>query len=380
MMSTQTWRVLVIDDNPEMTADAQRELVEAFEDNDEINITVCVENDFEVGYDKVRQGTCDIVVLDVRRDATATVAEDRDAGRRIFSEVRDVRFLPVIFWTALPQEVQDQEMPPLVRVFSKTDLDQIPDAICAAIDSDSVRVMTGIENNVTQIMRQHMWDELAPNWEEDTVGGQPEELARILITRVAQSLQDQALPELTSRPSHCYLYPPVSAKYRPGDILRTSGSHHFEWWVILTPACDLEHRGKAQFALLGRANNLLTFPKYVDWISTKSKEKENWNNLKQVLAGAVPRYHYLPKFRELPDLILDLEDLRSVPIAELGSFTRMASLVGPYSESLLVKQSHFRGRIGVPDLNSAAVKDRLSQARVVGDENASSAASAPGCA
>lgn len=359
-MAERTWRVLVIDDNPEMTADAERELRDAFDDDPDVEVFITVETSFDIGFQLVKDRRCDIVVLDVRRDKTETVAEEPYRGRQVYSEIREARFLPVIFWTALPQNVIDQKMPPLVDVFPKEELERVPDAIRAAINSGTADVMADIEDRVATVMREHLWNELAPHWDEDTGGGLPEELAHILITRVAHSLQDQALPELTSRPSHCYLYPPVSKRHRPGDVLRRSVAGMDEWWVILTPACDLEHNGKAGFVLLGSASLLTTYSKYTAWTSARSNIK--WNELKYVLEGKVPRYHYLPMFREIPDLILDLEHTQSVPVDELEQFKRMASLVSPHCEALLVKHSHFRGRIGTPDLNSADVKERLTAA------------------
>lgn len=358
-MSTKVWRILVIDDNPEMTFDAKREIEYTFTEGAEINVIVDVENNFDKGYERVRKGECDIVILDVRRDGSEEYEEDDEAGRRVFSRIQKIRFLPVIFWTALPRQVADQEMKPLVSVFSKDELHRIPDAIRMAIASKSVEVMTGIEETVADIMRKHMWQELAPHWEEDTSGGQAEELARILITRVAQSLQDQDFPELTAKPSHCYLYPPVSEKVRPGDLLRNNLPDGEEWWSVLTPACDLEIAGKADFVLLARASPLTQFAKFKKW--SNNQNPDNWRSLATVLKGSIHRYHYLPAFREIPELLLDLENVQSVAMSKLSELERVASIVSPYSEALLVRNSHFRGRIGVPNLNIDYVKERLMQ-------------------
>jgi hypothetical protein len=184
----------------------------------------------------VRDGTCDVVVLDLRRDRTETSAEDQDRGRRVYTDIREVRFLPIVFWTALPQNVRDLKMPPLVDVFAKEELDQVPNAIRAAINSGAADVMADIEERVASVMRVHLWTEVAPHWDEETAGGKSEELAHVLIARVAHSLQDQDLPELTGRPSHCYLYPPVSKRHRPGDILHRMDSGDDQWWIVLTPA------------------------------------------------------------------------------------------------------------------------------------------------
>jgi hypothetical protein len=135
-----------------------------------------------------------------------------------------------------------------------------------------------------------------------------------------------------------------------------------EWWVVLTPACDLEHAGKAEFALLGQALPLTANAKYITWAASPSKA--SWNQLNDILIGKSARYYYLPEFREIPDLLLDLERVRSILVPDLEEFTRVASLVAPYSEALLAKNSQFRGRIGTPDLNSKSVQDRLTESLV----------------
>lgn len=357
-MTPREWRVLIIDDNPNMTSDAERELHDAFEGDENILLSVKTENDFTQGFTLVKSGACDLVVLDVRKDKTADTAEQRDTGRGVYTDIQEVRFLPIIFWTALPDEVSDKRMPPLVEVLSKDELDRIPEAIRSAINSGVAGVMASIEDRVATVMREYMWKELGPNWSEDTDGGNPDELAHILISRVAHDLQEQALPELTRRPSHCYLYPPVATKYRPGDLLRNDAAEDREWWVILTPACDLQQPGKADYALLGKASLLTSNARYQAW--QLSPTKGTWNQLRDLLTSKIARYYYLPEFREIPDLLLDLEDTHTIPLADLGNYIRMASLVAPYSEALLTRYSHFRGRIGVPDLNVEAVYRRLT--------------------
>jgi hypothetical protein len=359
--------VLIIDDNPRMAADAERELVDAFERDPSIDLEVRTVNDFDHGLTTVKNGECDLVVLDVRKDKTATTSEDRTTGDRVYADIRKVRFLPIVFWTALPGEVSHRKMPPLVEVLKKDDLELMPNAVLNAIDSGAAEAMTQIEDLVANVMRDHMWNELAPNWAEETGGGKPDEIAHILITRVGHALQDRALPELTRKPSHCYLYPFVSTKYQPGDLLRAKKTEVPEWWVILTPACDLAHEGKADYILLGKASLLQGHPKFQAWSKTQSKN--DWNELNKVLSGKISRYHYLPKFREIPDLLLDLENTRSLPIKDLGGLDRIASLVAPYSEALLAKHSHFRGRVGLPDLDSDAVKERL-KGELVGESSA----------
>ena len=360
-MSDRIWRVLIIDDNERMAEDALRELNDTFEGDSDLKVRTTIETDFDRGYELVASGACEIVVLDVRRDRTERHPEDRTRGKRVYSGIREVRFLPVIFWTALPDEVADDEMEPLVRVFAKEDLDKVPDAVRAAILSGVAEVMWDIEGQVADVMRQYLWNELAPHWQEDT-DGDPKEVAHVLITRVASSLRARDIPGLAERPSHRYVYPPVSEALESGQVLwrerRRGGVIEDEWYVVLTPACDLK-QSKAEFVLLARARLLGTHKRYLEW-ANGSRTNAKWGELWKLLSGALARYVYLPSFRDIPDLVVDFEETVAVPKNSRRYYKPKASLSSPYNEALLAKHSQFLGRIGTPDLNMADLKARLT--------------------
>ena len=379
-MRSGPWNVLIVDDNAAMAAAAKRELEDVFAANAEHDVAVSVDLDFDSGFRKVAAGECDVVVLDVRREKTRDRPEDSTRGQSVYSEVQKIRFLPVIFHTALGESVEHLSMPPLVQIIAKDELERLPAAVTAAIDSGVAEVTRAIEEHVASVMREHLWDELAPNWDEDTGGGNPAELAHVLITRVARSLEDRALPELAvsadvkaveaaesdedettfapERASHRYIYPPVSDSPQPGDILRLSTEDGIdEWHVILTPACDLEQK-KVEFVLLGRAKLLELHPKHVAW-AENNRSKSKWEPLWRVLSGTQARFLYLPAYRDIPDLVVDLEQLTSVPTADLQVYIRVASMDRPFGEALLTQHSHFRGRIGTPDLDQEVLRARL---------------------
>lgn len=356
---TETVRVLVIEDNMQMAEVAQREITDFFEGHAEISVEVSFETDFDTGLARVRAGESDVVVLDVRRDAPDPSAADEVAGHAVYRDFRDARFAPVVFWTALPDTVRDEQMVPLVTVVTKDDIDKLPAAIEAAINSRAVSTIGRIEDHVATVLRKHMWDELAPNWAEYTEGAEAADIAPVLLSRLARVLEDDREGELTGRPSHRYVYPPTSHVRAPGDILRAADQ---TWWVTLTPACDFA-QNKVDFVLLSRATPLREHAKYQKWAEANvgsNNESNRWNSLRQdVLMATSGRFHYLPAFRAIPDLVIDLENVRSLAIAELDTLTPVAALVSPFAEALLVQHSHYRGRIGVPDLDSELVKQRL---------------------
>lgn len=363
----QPVRVLIIEDQEALAADAQREIVDAFEDSEDIEVQVRVATDFNEGFQQVRNGESDVVVLDVRRDATATTPEDDTAGHAGYLDIKKARFAPIVFWTALPEKVSHEEMPPLVTVVTKEDTEKLPAAIQAAVDSRAMATIDSIERHVASVLTDHMWSELAPNWAEYTQDTDGASIAPVLLSRLARVIDDDRERSLTGHPSFRYVYPPASGRRAPGDILRASDE---TWWVVLTPACDFA-QDKVGLALLAQASPLEDHAKYVAWrdeyVAEKNKGKAahnrgkgEWNSLRQdVLTSTRGQFHYLPRFREIPDLVIDLEDVRAVPVARLAEYGPVASLSSPFAESLLVQHSHHRGRIGVPDLDGELIQKRL---------------------
>lgn len=349
-------RVLIIEDKADLAADARREIEDAFAESEEIEVEVVVENDFDEGFAIFSRGESDVVVLDVRRDTPDPSPEDDAAGHAVYLSIKDARFAPVVFWTALPENVLQEQMAPLVTVVTKDDTDKLPAAIRDAVASRAAITISGIEQHVTNVLRKHMWTELAPNWAEYTEAADSASIAQVLLSRLSRVLEEDSEQNLTADPTHRYIYPPASSRRAPGDLLRASDG---TWWVILTPACDFAHPGKFEFALLARASDLGSNTRFQKWSASKSKSA--WNELeKHVLTATQGRFYYLPAFREIPDLVLDLENVQAVAAQALDTMSPVASLVSPFSEGLLIQHSQYRGRIGVPDLDPERVKQRLS--------------------
>lgn len=353
-------RVLIIEDQAREAADAKREITEAFEGNAEIKVEVSIASDFEDGIARFRDGESDVVVLDVRREATSSLEEDDSAGCRTLVEIKKARFAPVVFWTALPGTVIGEQMPPLVTVLAKEEIEKIPSAIAAAVDSGAADTINEIQQQIADSLTEHMWNELGPNWAEYTKrtegeGSKGSDIAQVLLSRLARIIDDKREQSGVAHPGHRYVHPPASTRRAPGDILRTED---LTWSVILTPACDLAQR-KAEFVLIAEAEPLELNDLYKDWKEKLSKGK--WKELERnVLRATRGRYYYLPAFRMIPDLVVDLEKIRAVSVGELSKMEHVASLVSPFSEALLIQHSQFRGRIGVPDLDVDAVRERLS--------------------
>lgn len=359
----ETYHVLVIEDQQNLAEDVKREITDSFDSEDDPNLVVEIETNFDRGYSRVRSGAYDLVVLDVRRDETEDAAADIDAGRRAFAQIKTARFVPVIFWTALPDEVADALYPPLITVTKKTNMQDVPRRIREAIDSGAVSAMKSVAESVEDVIRRHMWEEVAPNWSEYKDDAY-ESISQVLITRTARMLEAENAQKFTSHPHHRYVYPPIAALRGPGDVMRTTVDGSTEWCVILTPACDFVPRKggvpNAEFVVVARARSLAEMEKYVKWSSSPSDDSK-WQSLRQsVLMATHTRHSYLPAYRDIPDLVIDLQEITSMRFSELSNYEAVASLAPPFAEALVSQYSHYAGRIGIPDLDSDAVRSRLA--------------------
>ncbi|MGH1978529.1 hypothetical protein [Rothia sp. L_38] len=353
-MSTAKYTILIIDDQENAIESAKSEIENGFSDNS-FEFNILTSKDFDKGYEIISQGKADLVVLDVRRDRTDTVEEDETLGLNIFNEVKNNLFIPVIFWTALPSSVENQEFKPFITILKKDDLENLPKCIDEIISSGVIDTLKDIKNSVSDILRQYMWEQLVPYWDEYANSGSGDVIAQILLSRVTRTLESKMSGNISSHPSRRYVYPPVSEGRTSGDIVKDK--ENGDLWVILTPACDFAN-SKFDYILVAKAGLLRDHPKYIKWNNNKSKR--SWGELRQnVLSATQGRYFFLPAFRDLPDSVIDFENIKSITQKELNEMEAVASLSSPFVEALLVQHSHFRGRVGTPDLNIDDLQKRL---------------------
>lgn len=378
--------ILIVDDNVEIATQARRELQDAATEMPGFpRIEIDEIHDFNNALKALERIRYDLIVLDVRREEGRSNKEDLNAGITVYNEVRRRRFLPVVFFTALPHLVEELKQPPLIDIVAKDETELLPGRVRAALASGIPTITRATEQHVNEIVRNYLWTQVAPNWEEYT-RGDPSEIAYLLAARLARSLRDSAprvlrgaldrdgIPAASTHrgdteeggaiaetslwhPGRTYIYPPLEDRYSSGDIL--TDTRDGTWRVVLSPACDLAQG--ADYVLLAVAERLTDNQRYQKWAENPSKN--NRSSLTDLLKGKKDRYSYLPAFQTVPDLVVDLQHTRSVPAQDLTRYQVVASLDSPFAEALLAKHSHYRGRIGTPDTDCDAVIARLEQLR-----------------
>jgi CheY-like chemotaxis protein len=392
-MPAQTLRVLVVDDQ-ETTCRQIKEHFETWEYADN-RLIVETETEFGVGLQTLEERRFDLVVLDVYQGQQIEGGEE--AGKRAFEEIKARRFIPVIFYTALPASVQDLAGP-LVKVAEKAgeafaSLDQ---AVKGYLDTPLMRINRALTQHVEETVRSYMWQFATQHWTELADSGDDAALAYLICRRVASSLditgaerlaagltqatQAPVRPPSVEQVVHAlryYLMPPSGppTDYRTGDILIRTGTPAASespakpdtYWIILTPWCDLtfqrDNTRNAEYVLLARCLPLDTFEEHREWIAQANPSNTRTKKL-QNLAGTPNRrpdnrqegrYYFLPGIFELPDLLVDFQQTLTAPYGDMGNYQKIATLDSPFAESVISWFVRFISRVGTPNLDIDAV-------------------------
>lgn len=133
-----------------------------------------------------------------------------------------------------------------------------------------------------------------------------------------------------------------------------------------TRPCDLQSQGgracKVNEPVLARCTPLTETAEYTSWRDNKSNASgKSLSRLVENNRDKQPdRYFFLPGAFELPDLVVDLAAVHTVPIARLNEMRHVASLDSPFAASILTRFLRYFGRFGTADLDVRCVLGRLA--------------------
>jgi CheY-like chemotaxis protein len=397
-MTENRWRVLVVDDDPKLCEEL-KDLLEGEQFQNRHVIVVAITN-FEDALDTLESSIFDLLILDIRADPRHRRLEtsppgvalekpilaevpkpDDQAGIATFKDIRQRRFVPVIFYTGLP-EVAREYSTALVRVVAKEGSPKpLLEAIDDLFDTKLPAVNRAIIRHFEAVQRDYMWNFVAEQWGELKKQGDAVSIAYLLARRLAASLSEEGIHTLAVElggdtspvavadcvhPMQFYIIPPVEKNFLAADVFLQVASGDF--WVLLTPSCDLvqspNRKRKAEYAVLARALRLSEQKEAVDWVGSDSKT--NTEKVTELVrnnrrGGQPDRFCILPPAISIPGLVVDYQQLNRLPVEELESdrFKRLASLDSPFGEVLLTRFGRYFNRVGCPDLDVNIVLDHL---------------------
>ena len=378
MADAAKWQLLVVDDDCEICQEVQeflgRETITELDGCPEVQTLI----DFDEALPMLATRRFDLLILDVREGSHSDKREE-EKGTETLKDIRQRCFIPVVFYTGLPGQVSHLESP-FVKIAEKTDgLPSLLEKIKAIFETRLPTVNRALIRHMETVQRDYMWTFVAENWDE--FGGTPDRasLAYLLARRLAMSLSDTGIQELIQEmgaapggpvaedrvhPMRYYITPPLKPSPLAGDLYQGRIKNQDGYWVLLTPSCDLVQQ-KADRILLARCEILTEQHEYKEWkaeLPSPARVKENrlmalLQNNRQV--GQRDRFHVLPGVLDLPDLVVDFQQLVTLPLDQLAGLKQRASLDSPFAQELVTRFSRYFGRLGTPDLDVEGVMARL---------------------
>lgn len=361
-----SWRILYVDDD----LDACTQVKEVLEGEkwdvtpDKVNVEAI--NDFSLAMDRLESQRFDLVILDVRL-GPHDQARDEEAGAQTLLAIKSRRFVPVVFYTALPNLVKELQSPLVKVVVKEPDPANLIRTIGEIFSAQLPVINRALMRHFENVQREYMWGFVAENWEEFLTKAKNIELAYLLARRLSLSLarsgilqlmrdlgdqQVDIIPGENVHPMEYYIIPPLSTTTETGDLFKKESG---EYIVVLTPSCDMVERDgktKAELVLVAHCTLLKDQREYGEWQNDARKGKALealLSNNRQV--GQADRFHFLPGIFDIPDLLVDFQKLEAMPSNELNNHNRIASLDSPFAESLATRFVRFYGRVGTPDLD-----------------------------
>lgn len=380
MTETRIWKVLFVDDDPDF-----RDQVKEYLDGENVGasdeqMSVKTLTDFDKALETLQQHRFDLLILDVRLGPLYSDWTEEEVGIRTLEMIQEKRFIPVIFYTALPNRVQHLETS-VIQVVEKTeDSAHLLAAVRKIFAAHLPAVNRSLIEHLEIVQRDYMWDFVAERGEQllDTLDRT--DLVYVLARRLAMSLSDRRIRQLAQdfedsagtstaedrvHPIQYYVMPPVEQLPLTGDLYQGDIGGQDGYWVLLTPSCDFVARrnrarpANAERVLMAHCALLTEQEEYRDWVANCSSGK-----LKSLLKNhrqgrQAERFYFLPGALDLPDLVVDFQQLVTLPRAKMDDLNQLASLDSPFAEALLACFSRYFGRLGTPDLDIDIIVNKL---------------------
>lgn len=396
MADITPWQLLVVDDDEEICRQIEESFAGEPAPGEEGILQVATLTDFDLALERLETHRFDLLILDLRLGSHGhDKALEDEAGIQALQAIKQRLFVPVVFYTGLPGLVRHLETPH-IRIVEKTDgLPALEEAIKDIFSTKLPAVNRALIRHVEKVQRDYTWDFVAENWSSFGDATDRTGLAYLLARRLAKSLSAPGIKQLTRdlgdptgdavaeglvHPMEYYIMPPVEEiPALAGDLYHGQARGEDGYWILLTPSCDISQnpkRNKADFVLLAKCLLLSEQPEYQQWRDDMpDPSKTKTNTLKELLKnnrkeGQADRYHFLPGTLSLPHLVVDFQQLVTLPCGTLddSELKRLASLDSPFAESLLARFTRYFGRLGTPDLDLEHILSGLTSADNLNDE------------
>ena len=365
-------RLLIVEDNEEQIK-LYKDTIDEFNAGSNIKINIEIGNNLEEGLKQIRTNDFDAAIIDLRLGSEDMTGK----GKQIIKEIKSNLRFPVFILTAYPGDLDEDLKKENVfyKVYEQTKKDTIEvlEEMTDIYKTGITKIM-GRRGIIEETLQKVLWGNIVINmeyWKKEVENKDKIEkvLSRHILAHLVESLKLTEEGEFEKcHPAEVYIMPPVKKDFSTGDILKNKDSG--EYFLILTPVCDMELRQKRDgenwvsyrnadkiiLAKLIKFSQVQEVKAYIGNQSNKKKKevKEYINNTKK------GRYHYLPSFgTQIPGVLIDFQDVNQIDQEELASHDRVASIDEPFLKDIIARFTSYYARQGSPDLDMDIILGRL---------------------
>ncbi|HEU4415041.1 MAG TPA: hypothetical protein VFT65_09690, partial [Candidatus Angelobacter sp.] len=186
-----------------------------------------------------------------------------------------------------------------------------------------------------------------------------------VVGEVFPDMVGQAVADDTIHPAEFYVKPPIGNDPVLGDLRANNTGGAVQYWVVLWPTCDMVSVAgrvpKTDKVLCARCTPLSTLKEYTDYAANQSggMKKRLISLMKNTRDTTPERFHFLPGLCDIPDLVVDFQDLAFPLLKDVRAWTSLGSLRSPQAEAMSARFERYRNRIGTPDLDNEFLLARL---------------------
>ena len=348
-------KILLIEDERDQQ-DIFREAVDVIKSKKGLTVKYEIAKNVQEAKDKL-DGSFDGTIIDLK------LGDDEEGGNEIVHQLEEVfARIPVIFVTAFPDLVI--EHPSIINTRSRdkgtyaSDL-QLFKEIC---DTGLTRIMGGrgvIEKNLSAVFLENLLPQIQTwvSYGQENSARTEKALLRHTLNHLAQLLEeggDNFFPE------EVYLFPPLSARFTTGSMV----SRHDQWFVVLSPACDLVVRKNGKF----KTDRILLVEteKEDDVVRTAladiTRRDRKKRKINEVLNNNyTDYYHWLPETSVLSGRFLNFRRLKNMDEDKFREEFEMPEIqISPsFVKDIVARFSSFYARQGQPDIENKEIIDRI---------------------
>ncbi|MFT3919196.1 hypothetical protein [Cloacibacterium sp.] len=361
-------KLLIVEDDKSQIQ-LYEDVIDSFNKKNDFQITTLAIDNLEDAKQALLSSDYDAAIVDLKLSSNSIELE----GMELVNEIVDKLRFPLFIVSGSISQIEREENFLFKKRSRDGNFQNVLSELKEIYDTGIIQIL-GKKGKIDEYLNKIFWEHLSSSmdiWINDD-SRTSEQKHKVLLRYILLHIQEYL--ELTTEsnfenyhPAEIYITPPIKNILFTGDVLIENESQ--KRFIILTPSCDLAHKGKTENVLLveieHKENGLISELKSIIKDAEIGKDRKNnaTSKLKNLIKNNVPKYHFLPDYKDISAGLIDFQLLKSVPKNEtINNYTRLTSVNNSFTKDIVARFSFYYSRQGSPDFNIDEIYDSIIKA------------------